>query len=189
MLSLCTPNIRLFAGGKSFPHLNRFTHRISALFFPQVENPVEKVQNSSVHACFSGGIPHFPRGFPHSYLDRLRTMHTFCNFQVRIMTNFWIEAALLLPFSPTSFWRMQSSVENRPLLSLSHFSAQMLSPLVKMLHSTRFSIFRPRFRPRKLRFDYKNPLVDWFCLLFGVYLGCNFVKPYTKCCVGTNRPR
>jgi len=54
VLSLCTPSIRLFAGGKSFPHPNRFTHRISALFFPQVENPVERVQNSSAHACFSG---------------------------------------------------------------------------------------------------------------------------------------
>ena len=189
MLSLCTPSIRLFAGGKSFPHLKRFTHRISALFFPQVENPVERVQNSSAHACFSGWIPHFPRGFPHSHLDKLRTLHTFCNFQVRIMTNFWIEAAILLPFYPISFWRMQSSVENRSLLSLSRSSAQMLSSLVKMLHFTRFSIFRLRFRPRKLRFDYKNSLVDWFYPLFGVYLGCNFVKPYTKCCVGTKRPR
>ena len=189
MLFLCTPSIRLFAGGKSFPHPNRFTPRISALFFPQVENPVERVHNSSAHACFSGWIPHFPRGFPHSHLDKLRTLHTFCNFQVRIMTNFWIEAAILLPFYPISFWRMQSSVENRPLLSLSRSSAQMLSSLVKMLHFTRFSIFRLRFRPRKLRFDYKNSLVDWFCPLFGVYLGCNFVKPYTKCCVGTKRPR
>jgi hypothetical protein len=61
---------------------------LPALFFPQVENPVEKVQNSSVQACFPGGIPHFPQGFPQSYLDRLRTLHTFCNFQVRIMTKF-----------------------------------------------------------------------------------------------------
>jgi hypothetical protein len=87
-VAFCAPVIRLFACGKSFPHSDRFTIRIPALFFPQVENPVEKVQNSSIQACFPGGIPHFPQGFPQSYLDRLRTLHTFCNFQVRIMTKF-----------------------------------------------------------------------------------------------------
>ena len=86
--AFCAPVIRLFACGKSFPHSDCFTIRIPALFFPQVENPVEKVQNSSVQACFPGGIPHFPQGFPQSYLDRLRILHTFCNFQVRIMTKF-----------------------------------------------------------------------------------------------------
>ena len=124
--------------------------------------------------------------FGSTFFDFLRTI---CRIQVGNMTIFWTASCPLLPNCPISFWRMQSSVENRPLLSLSRSSAQMLLSLVKMLHFTRFSIFRLRFRPRKLRFDYKNSLVDWFYPLFGVYLGCNFVKPYTKCCVGTKRPR
>ena len=61
--------------------------------------------------------------------------------------------------------------------------------LYKMLHPTYFSVFRAHRWLRKLRFGYKNSPVDWFYPLFGVYLGCNFVKPCTKRCVGTNRPR
>ena len=102
----------LFCQGKKFSTKNVYTFRKRSVVFPQVENSVEKVQNSSVQACFPGGIPHFPQGFPQSYLDRLRTLHTFCNFQVRIMTKFWSRAALVLPFYPTSFWRMLKCVEN-----------------------------------------------------------------------------
>ena len=87
-VAFCAPVIRLFACGKSFPHSDRFTIRIPALFFPQVENPVEKVQNSSIQACFPGGIPHFPQGFPlfgSTFFDFLRTI---CRIQDGNMTIF-----------------------------------------------------------------------------------------------------
>lgn len=156
----CAPVIRLFACGKSFPHSDRFTIRIPALFFPQVENPVEKVQSSSVQACFPGGIPHFPQGFPQSYLDRLRTLHTFCNFQVRIMTNFEAERHLFCLFIQHHF------DECGFLLKIVCFGASAAGlagccrSLYEMLHPTYFSVFRAHRWPRKLRFGYKNSPVD-----------------------------
>ena len=140
--------------------------------------PVFRVELNSFHRVFNSRFPHI-----------LAKALQFVKFKLELWQFFEPEIVRFCNFLQHHFDECGS------LLKIVCFGASAAGlagccrSLYKMLHPTYFSVFRAHRWPRKLRFGYKNSPVDWFYPLFGVYLGCNFVKPCTKRCVGTNRPR
>ena len=182
-LSVFLPVVKVFHIQTALPSVYPpcFFHKLKTLwrkFKTQAFKPVFRVEFHTFHKVFHNLISTGSEPCIH-----------FVIFKSELWQNFEAERHLFCLFIQHHFDECGS------LLKIVRFGASAAGlagccrSLYKMLHPTYFSVFWAHCWPRKLRFGYKNSPVDWFYPLFGVYLGCNFVKPCTKRCVGTNRPR